>query len=65
MSELEQTQNSAQFDLTLSLGGSAGSITGSLQYASDLFDRASIERMSAHLLSLLEAMLRAIEENAR
>src|ERR1039457_3999570 len=57
VSEFEPPQSSAQFELTLSLRDSGESITGSLEYASDLFDRASIERMSAHLLSLLEAMV--------
>ena len=57
VSEVESTQTTAQFDLTLALRDSGQSITGSLAYASDLFDRASIERMSAHLLSLLEAMV--------
>jgi amino acid adenylation domain-containing protein len=57
VSEFEQTQNTAQFDLTLSLRDAGERIEGSLVYATDLFDRSSIERMSAHLLSLLEAMV--------
>jgi amino acid adenylation domain-containing protein len=57
VSGFEQTQSTAQFDLTLSLRDSAESIEGLLEYATDLFDRSTIERMGAHLLSLLEAMV--------
>src|SRR6202521_5261513 len=55
--EFEQTQNTAQLDLILSLRDGGESIAGLLEYATDLFDRSTIERMGAHLLSLLEAMV--------
>ncbi|HEY6352987.1 MAG TPA: condensation domain-containing protein, partial [Burkholderiaceae bacterium] len=51
----------AKFDLSLSLGerraadGSPAGISGSLEYASDLFDRSSAEAMAARLVRLLEA----------
>src|ERR1019366_7724174 len=57
VSEFEPTQSSAKFDLTLSLRDTGRSITGSVEYARDLFDRSTIERLGAHLLSLLEAMV--------
>ena len=53
--------SSAKFDLTLSLGeeraadGSAAGIYGMLEYATDLFDRASVEALGARLIRLLEA----------
>ena len=57
VSEFEPAQTSAKFDLTLSLRDVGQSIEGVLEYATDLFDRASIERMGGHLLSLLDAMV--------
>ena len=53
--------SSAKFDLTLSLGeeraadGSPAGISGMLEYASDLFDRESVEALGARLIRLLEA----------
>ncbi len=52
---------SAKFDLSLSLGerrgvdGSPAGISGALEYASDLFERASVEAIAARLVRLLEA----------
>ena len=53
--------NSAKFDLTFSLGeqrgadGAPAGIYGLLEYASDLFDRGSVEGLGARLVRLLEA----------
>jgi len=47
----------AKFDLSLSLRDSGDAVEGVLEYATDLFDRPTIERMSGHLLCLLEAMV--------
>ena len=53
--------SSAKFDLTLSLGeeraadGSAAGIHGMLEYATDLFDRESVEALGGRLIRLLEA----------
>src|SRR3984957_9140172 len=57
VSEVESTQATAKFDLTLSLRDAGEKIEGVLEYATELFDRVSIERMSAHLLTVLEAMV--------
>ena len=57
VSEFKPPHSSAKFDLTLLLRDVGERIEGALEYATDLFERASIERMSAHLLSLLEAMV--------
>ena len=52
---------SAKFDLSLSLGEQraprrhAGGIDGVLEYATDLFDRASVEALAERLVRLLEA----------
>ena len=51
---------SAKFDLSLSLAerrgsdGSPAGIEGALEYASDLFDRASVEAIAGRLVRLLE-----------
>ncbi|MET0266478.1 MAG: condensation domain-containing protein, partial [Duganella sp.] len=54
---VQPTHNTAQFDLTLSLADSNGELSGSLRYASDLFDRASIERIGGHFTTLLRALV--------
>ena len=52
---------SAKFDLSVSLAeqrganGAPAGIAGSLEYATDLFERASVEAMAARLIRLLEA----------
>ena len=52
---------SAQFDLSVSLGerhaadGSPAGIDGVIEYATDLFDRASVEALAGRLVRLLEA----------
>jgi non-ribosomal peptide synthetase component F len=53
----------AKFDLMLSLGeqraadGVAGGISGILQYATDLFDRASAEALGERFVRLLDAVV--------
>jgi amino acid adenylation domain-containing protein len=46
----------AKFDLTLTLTDSADGLVGSLEYNTDLFERATIERMAAHLERLLTGL---------
>ncbi|MEV6868841.1 amino acid adenylation domain-containing protein, partial [Streptosporangium subroseum] len=46
----------ARFDLTLSLGDGYAGIGGHLEYSTDLFDRATAERMVDHLLAVLDAV---------
>jgi non-ribosomal peptide synthetase component F len=57
VSDFERTQTTAQFDLTLALSDAGETLVGVLEYASDLFDRCTIERMAGHLRTLLEAMV--------
>ncbi len=53
--------STSKFDLALSLGelrqrdGSPGGIAGTLEYATDLFDRGSVEAIASRLVRLLEA----------
>ena len=54
---LESPHVAAQFDLSLSLSEAHAQITGSLEYASDLFERSTIERLTQHLQSLLGGMV--------
>ncbi|HET7460922.1 MAG TPA: amino acid adenylation domain-containing protein, partial [Longimicrobium sp.] len=47
----------AKFDLTLTLSERGGRIAGSVEYATALFDRATVERFAAYLRRALEAMV--------
>ncbi|EZP30954.1 non-ribosomal peptide synthase/polyketide synthase [Pseudomonas sp. RIT288] len=47
----------AKFDLTLTLGEVNGGIRGSLEYATALFDQATVERYVGYLQCLLAAMV--------
>src|SRR5499433_370352 len=56
---------SAKFDLSVSLAeqrsadGGAGGLIGVMEYASDLFDRASVEALAGRLVRVLEAAVAA------
>src|SRR5262249_4335619 len=58
---------SAKFDLSVSLAeqrradGSAGGLSGVMEYASDLFDRGSVEALAERLVRVLEAAVAAPE----
>ena len=47
-----------QFDLSLSLQEAGGRIAGSMGYASDLFERSTVERWVAHFIQVLDTMTR-------
>ncbi len=47
----------AKFDLTLNLGESEGRLVGSLNYATALFDRSTIERLGHYLQQILAGMV--------
>jgi len=53
----EMDNGTAKVDLVLGLTDKGDAIDGAFQYASDLFDRATIRRMASHLHTLLEAAL--------
>ena len=57
-----QDSQFARFDLTFSLdehraGGAASGITGTIDYATDLFDRADVDQLGQHLVSVLQQVV--------
>ncbi|WP_460902195.1 non-ribosomal peptide synthetase, partial [Paraburkholderia jirisanensis] len=56
MSPIGQVQSTSQFDLVLLLSDDGNTINGHIGYASDLFERATVERFARHLEVLLGAM---------
>ena len=54
----EPPRGAAQFDLVLALRDDGTHLRGSIDYACDLFDQASVERLAAQLEVLLAAMAR-------
>ncbi|MBJ7310997.1 amino acid adenylation domain-containing protein, partial [Rugamonas sp. CCM 8940] len=54
---VEQAHTTAQFDLQLLLSASGSCISGTLVYASALFDAATAERMLGHLQTLMQSMV--------
>jgi amino acid adenylation domain-containing protein len=55
MQAAEPEVGTAKVDLTLAMTEADGQLRGAWQYASDLFDEATVLRMGAHLQSLLAA----------
>ncbi|MBB3799772.1 amino acid adenylation domain-containing protein, partial [Xanthomonas arboricola] len=51
-----QPRTTTQFDLSLALNEHAGALTGELEYATDLFDAATIQRWAGYLQRLLQAL---------
>jgi len=47
----------AKFDLTLAMQNTPTGLLGVWEYNTDLFDRSTIERMTGHLITLLEAVV--------
>ncbi len=54
---LEVDSETAKFDLTMTLVEEEGRILGRLEYASDLFERATAERMAGYLATLLAGIV--------
>ncbi|HEY0372253.1 MAG TPA: condensation domain-containing protein, partial [Thermoanaerobaculia bacterium] len=57
MIPVELAQTTAQYELSLHLGDSGEALSGVLMYATDLFDRSTIERWSGYFVRLLEAIV--------
>ena len=55
----------SKFDLTFAFSETARGWLGSIEYSSDLFDAATVERMGAHLVQLLTAALEAPDAAVR
>ncbi len=58
---LPLASGTAMFDLTVSLGGTAGELCGELEYSRDLFDAATARRLASHLENLLAGAVQAPE----
>ncbi|HEX6096257.1 MAG TPA: non-ribosomal peptide synthase/polyketide synthase [Thermoanaerobaculia bacterium] len=54
---VELAPAAAQYELSLHLEDGAEAVSGLLVYASDLFDRSTVERWAGHYVRLLEAMV--------
>jgi amino acid adenylation domain-containing protein len=54
---LASAHQTTHFDVLLSMNESGDALSGRIEYASDLFEPATIERMSRRLLALLQAMV--------
>ncbi|MEW2484833.1 amino acid adenylation domain-containing protein [Streptomyces sp. NPDC048411] len=53
---LHATSQVSRFDLTLQLREAAdGSVTGTLEYSTALYDRTTVERMARHFVNLVES----------
>ena len=59
---LEQNRETMRFDMDFSLFQTPEEITGTLEYSTDLFDRATIEHLLDHYGRLLEAIAASPEE---
>ncbi|WP_223619451.1 non-ribosomal peptide synthetase [Lysobacter sp. ESA13C] len=57
LSPLATAQTTTRFDLSLALSESGAEIVGELEYATDLFERETIERYAGYFVRLLEAMV--------
>jgi len=55
--DLAEAQVSSRFDLTLEIDEHEGGLRMSYEYVTDLFDRATIERMHVQYLTLLDEMM--------
>ena len=62
LSAMALPQTTSQVDLTVSLDESADGITGSLVYASDLFDHATVQAWAGHLQTLVAALVAAPQQ---
>ena len=57
LSRYELKDVTAKFDLMIVMESSAETLTGSIEYNRDLFEPATIERMSRHFVNLLDSIV--------
>ncbi len=57
LTPVESDINSAKFDLTLEITETESGLVGNLEYNTDLFKETSIQRMAAHLQTLLSGVV--------
>jgi len=62
LTPVEVEGQTAKFDLTLTLVEEAGCLAGRLEYAGDLWDRATVERWAGAFVRLLEGAAAAAED---
>ncbi|WP_143707540.1 amino acid adenylation domain-containing protein, partial [Xenorhabdus ehlersii] len=62
LTQIEQARHNTHFDITLSLTETESGLFGELEYAVDLFDPSTIERMAGYLKRVLVAMTRDAEQ---
>ena len=62
LSSMQLPHSTTQFDLTLTLNEAGELIAGALEYASDLFDASTVERMVGYFERVLAAM---VEDDAQ
>ena len=62
LESVELESRTSRFDLHLSLSESAQGLSGSLEYASELFEPATVVRLVGHLRQLLEGVLARPEQ---
>ena len=62
LSSVERVVTTAQFELTLELAEGQGGIQGTLNYATALFERATMERYVEYLRNMLRGMVRDDQE---
>ncbi|BET96662.1 hypothetical protein TCT1_15830 [Xenorhabdus sp. TCT-1] len=63
LTQIEQARHNTHFDMTLSLTETESGLFGELEYAADLFDPATIERMAGYLQRVLVAMTSDSEQD--
>ncbi|RKT12184.1 non-ribosomal peptide synthase protein (TIGR01720 family)/amino acid adenylation domain-containing protein [Streptomyces sp. 1114.5] len=56
VTEVDPPLHVAKLDVSLDFFEQDGALTGYIEYSTDLFDPATIERMSGHLVTLLDAV---------
>ncbi|NEQ69506.1 MAG: amino acid adenylation domain-containing protein, partial [Symploca sp. SIO2D2] len=57
VSQLPVKRHTSKFDLTLTMENRVDGLVGMWEYSTDLFDASTIERMTGHLVTLLEAIV--------
>ena len=61
LTQLDASNTTAKFELTLALNEERGGLSGSIEYSADLFDATTIDRLGERLLRLLDGALAAPE----
>jgi hypothetical protein len=57
LTPMDVPRASAHFDVSLALSDGEEGYSGEIEYASDLFERATVERFTGHFVTLIEGMV--------